>query len=66
MSNNGYKANLGREMKTTERFPEKPGPPGCARGGLGFGSRIGPSSPGRIGVVSQFESASLENLPPIV
>ena len=53
-------------MKTAKRFPEKPRPPVVARVGLGFGSRIGPSSPGRIGVVSQFEFASLENLPPIM
>ena len=54
------------DMKTAKRFPEKPRPPVVARVGLGFGSRIGPSSPGRIGVVSQFEFASLENLPPIM
>ena len=34
-------AQENREMKTTERFPEKPRPPVLARGGPGFGSRIG-------------------------
>ena len=43
MSNNGYKANLGREMKTTERFPEKPGPPGCARGARALDPELAPA-----------------------